>query len=59
MYRAHEESALKSKRLGAAWKVKKEEAARPDGEKITSRGPAWLSLIAIRSMSRYSESISK
>ena len=41
MSRAHEESAMKSKRLKAAWKSKRENIKN---KKLTSKGPAWLRL---------------
>jgi len=41
LYRAHEESAMKSHRVGAAWAAKRENI---DRRKLTSRCPAWLSL---------------
>lgn len=40
MQMAHEESAKKAARLGAAWRNKKRNAA--NGDAITSRVPAWL-----------------
>jgi len=40
MSRAHEESALKSRRGRAVWKQKKKRAA--DGDLVTSSVPAWL-----------------
>lgn len=43
MARANEESEMKSKRLRAAWKQKKAEAAKGE-HVITSRAPAWLRL---------------
>jgi DNA invertase Pin-like site-specific DNA recombinase len=43
MFRAHEESALKSKRLSASWKNKRAKA-QADGKKLTARCPAWLTL---------------
>ncbi len=43
MARAHEESATKAKRMKAAWKNKREKAAK-DGHKLTARCPAWLTL---------------
>lgn len=43
MYRAHEESATKSKRLSAAWHGKRLKASA-NGEKLTSRAPEWLKL---------------
>jgi DNA invertase Pin-like site-specific DNA recombinase len=39
--RAHEESVMKSQRVGAAWKNKRNKAAT---EKLTRIAPAWLSL---------------
>jgi len=41
MARANEESEMKSKRLRAAWKQKKTEAAKGD-HVLTARVPAWL-----------------
>ena len=43
MFRAHEESATKSKRLSAAWKAKRERS-RAEGRKLTAKCPAWLTL---------------
>jgi DNA invertase Pin-like site-specific DNA recombinase len=40
--RAHEESKLKSARVGAAWKNKRAKAA--EGQPMTARCPAWLRL---------------
>lgn len=40
--RGHKESALKSDRVGKAWKAKKQEAAR--GVNLTARLPAWVEL---------------
>jgi DNA invertase Pin-like site-specific DNA recombinase len=45
--RAHEESQRKSERIGAAWKMKKENA-RLDKRPVTSRAPAWIRVIAGR-----------
>ena len=42
MHRAHEESALKSKRGRATWKQKKARAA--DGELVTRMVPAWINV---------------
>lgn len=39
MARAHDESAMKSKRISAAWEAKRRKA---DREVMTSRVPAWL-----------------
>lgn len=39
--RAHEESVMKSQRVGAAWKSKRNKAAT---EKLTRVSPAWLNL---------------
>lgn len=44
--RAHEESKLKSARVGAAWKNKRAKAA--EGQPMTARCPAWLRLAADR-----------
>lgn len=41
MFRANEESEMKSKRLGAAWKNKKDNAA---SKAVTRTCPAWLKL---------------
>ncbi len=41
MFRAHEESQLKSKRLKDAWKNKRLQA-QESGKKLTSKAPAWL-----------------
>ena len=46
MARAHEESALKAKRVAEAWDRKREAAAK--GKKLTAKCPAWLSLSADR-----------
>jgi DNA invertase Pin-like site-specific DNA recombinase len=46
MSRAHEESATKSKRIGAAWKNKRSEAGRTP---MTKWCPAWLRLAHDRS----------
>lgn len=43
MERAHEESKVKSVRIGAAWKNKRSKAAA-DGQPMTARCPAWLKL---------------
>jgi DNA invertase Pin-like site-specific DNA recombinase len=43
MSRAHEESALKAMRLGAAWGQKRKDAAG-NGHKLTAKCPAWLRL---------------
>jgi DNA invertase Pin-like site-specific DNA recombinase/uncharacterized coiled-coil protein SlyX len=40
-FRAHEESATKSRRVGAAWKTKRENAHE---KKLTAKCPAWLTL---------------
>lgn len=47
MFRAHEESATKSKRISAAWKAKRDKA-QADGRKLTARCPAWLELASDR-----------
>jgi len=47
MYRAHEESFLKSKRISASWKAKRDKA-QADGKKLTARCPAWLTLASDR-----------
>lgn len=41
MARAHEESAMKSRRISAAWEAKR---ARIDEKKLTARCPAWMQL---------------
>jgi DNA invertase Pin-like site-specific DNA recombinase len=41
MARAHEESAMKSRRVSAAWEEKR---ARIDEKKLTSRCPSWMRL---------------
>lgn len=41
MSRAHEESAIKAKRMKSAWSGKRERIAH---HKITARGPEWLTL---------------
>lgn len=43
MFRSHEESLMKSKRLKAAWKSKHEKALR-DGTPITAITPGWIEL---------------
>lgn len=43
MFRAHEESLTKSKRLKAAWKGKRDKA-REGGRKLTAMCPGWLRL---------------
>lgn len=43
MARAHEESAMKSRRISAAWEAKR---ARIDEKKLTARCPAWMRLNA-------------
>ncbi|CAA0110550.1 Uncharacterised protein [Starkeya nomas] len=43
MYRAHEESLTKGKRVSAAWSNKRERA-RVEGHKLTATCPAWLKL---------------
>ncbi len=44
MFRAHEESLMKSKRLKAAWKSKRDKA-RAGGRKLTAMCPGWLRLV--------------
>ncbi len=46
MSRAHEESVVKSQRLGAAWKNKREQAS--SGRPMTKWAPAWLKLSSDR-----------
>jgi DNA invertase Pin-like site-specific DNA recombinase len=41
--RGHSESAMKSERIGGAWRQKK--LAARDGTLLTSNGPAWLRLV--------------
>jgi DNA invertase Pin-like site-specific DNA recombinase len=43
MSRAHEESATKSKRVGAAWQAKRA-LAQERGQAMTARCPAWIRL---------------
>jgi len=43
MSRSHEESLMKSKRIAAAWEVKRMKAL--DGHKMTRRIPAWICLV--------------
>ncbi|MEH0292524.1 recombinase family protein [Agrobacterium sp. CCNWLW71] len=43
MARAHEESRIKSERVGEAWKQKKEKA-RDEGKPLTRRCPEWLEI---------------
>lgn len=47
MFRAHEESATKSKRLSAAWETKRKKAQAKE-RKLTARCPAWLTLASDR-----------
>ncbi len=42
--RGHSESAMKSERVGGAWREKKLAAAR-DGTPLTARTPSWLRLV--------------
>jgi DNA invertase Pin-like site-specific DNA recombinase len=42
--RGHSESAMKSERVGGAWREKKRRAAE-NGEPLTARAPSWLRLI--------------
>ena len=42
--RGHSESAMRSQRVGGAWREKKRRAAA-DGEALTARGPSWLRLV--------------
>ena len=44
MYRANDESEVKSKRLSAAWQAKRDDA-QENGTKLTGRCPAWLRLV--------------
>ena len=43
MFRAHEESTTKSKRVSAAWQQKRDKA-QTDGQKLTGKCPGWLRL---------------
>jgi DNA invertase Pin-like site-specific DNA recombinase len=43
MSRAHEESKMKSFRVGKAWMAKREKAS-DGGKKLTSKAPAWLKI---------------
>ena len=52
MSRAHEESALKSKRVGDAW-AKKKERAREQKQAMTARAPAWIRLVGGPRTGRY------
>lgn len=51
MSRAHEESRIKSERVGKAWRRKKE-AARSEKKPLTSRCPEWLELVDGRYVER-------
>lgn len=42
--RGHSESAMKSERVGGAWREKKRRAAA-NGEPLTARAPSWLRLV--------------
>ena len=42
MSRANEESEMKSKRVGEAWRAKKASAAQQPGIAITAKVPAWI-----------------
>lgn len=44
MYRAHQESSVKSERIGAAWKKKKRFDAHT-GKPITAMAPGWLHIV--------------
>lgn len=44
MHRAHEESAIKSVRVGKAW-TQKRQRARETGEVLTARVPAWIEVV--------------
>jgi DNA invertase Pin-like site-specific DNA recombinase len=46
-HRAHDESVMKSKRVSAAWKAKRDKA-QAEGAKLTARCPAWLTLASDR-----------
>src|SRR5690606_39612276 len=51
MSRAHEESRIKSERVGKAWRRKKE-AARSEKKPLTRRCPEWLELVDGRYVER-------
>lgn len=51
MSRAHEESRIKSERVGKAWRRKKE-AARSERKPLTRRCPEWLELVDGRYVER-------
>jgi head-tail adaptor len=52
MIRAHEESAIKSQRVGDAWKIKKKRAIDTK-QAMTSRCPGWLRLVGGPKEGRY------
>ena len=41
-WRAHEESATKGRRVGAAWAEKRRKVRAGEAERLTLRGPSWL-----------------
>lgn len=53
MARAHEESAMKSHRIGKAWEQKRK-MAREAGKAMTARVPAWLETKATKTGRAYS-----
>lgn len=54
MSRAHEESALKSKRVSDAWAAKRQRAA-DDKQAMTARCPGWLELVGGPKSGEYRE----
>ncbi len=54
MSRAHEESAMKSKRVSDAWAAKRQRAA-DERQAMTARCPAWLELVGGPRSGRYVE----
>ena len=54
MSRAHEESALKSKRVADAWAIKRQRAA-DDRQAMTGRCPGWLELVGGPKSGRFVE----
>lgn len=56
MSRAHEESALKSKRVSDAWAAKRLRAAQ-DQQAMTGRCPGWLELVGGPKSGRYVENL--
>lgn len=41
-WRAHEESAMKGRRVGEAWAEKRRKVRAGEAERLTMRGPSWL-----------------